>query len=106
MLAGARGHLPDTAGVTVRYPIHGVMRRTVTVDDSGRGQVRWSVSRGAHRGTAQAQVTVDPGGFPPRTAATALRRGWLLAADRVRCRDPAQHDVDLVTQRPARRVIC
>jgi hypothetical protein len=52
-----------TARVTVRYPIHGVMRRTVTIGDDGRGQMQWTVPRGAHRGTAHVQVTVDPGGL-------------------------------------------
>ncbi len=51
------------ARVIVRYPIHGVMRRTVSIDDGGRGQVRWTVPRGAHRGTAHVQVMVDPGGL-------------------------------------------
>jgi hypothetical protein len=51
------------ARVTVRYAIHGVMRRTVSIDDGGRSQVRWTVPRGAHRGTAHVQVTVDPQGL-------------------------------------------
>lgn len=51
------------ARVIVRYPIHGVMRRTVSINDGGRGQVRWTVPRGAHRGTAHVQVMVDPGGL-------------------------------------------
>ncbi|HEX6507280.1 MAG TPA: hypothetical protein VF221_06580 [Chloroflexota bacterium] len=48
------------ARVTVRYPIHGVLRRTVRIGDGGQGQMRWTVPRGAHRGTAHVQVLVDP----------------------------------------------
>jgi hypothetical protein len=51
------------ARVTVRYPIRGVMRRTVSIGDGGRAQVRWTVPRAVHRGTAQVQVTVEPGGL-------------------------------------------